>query len=144
MLFRSVSADGAEIGRVPLDDIGVVIANAHGISYSNNLLIADASNELFVLRADQYAREFALNVAVHGSGHEYKRLDAIAATEGVKVDRKDLEERIRREAERISESYDELRLRLSKGGGLQALETQMVREKSLDLITSIANIQGAE
>lgn len=47
---------------------------------SDNLLIADASNELFVLRADQYAREFALNVAVRGSGHEYKRLDAIVAT----------------------------------------------------------------
>ena len=71
-------------------------------------------------------------------------LDAIAAAETVKVDRKDLEERIRREAERISESYEAVRLRLSKGGGLQALETQMVREKSLDLITSIANIQGAE
>jgi len=71
-------------------------------------------------------------------------LDAIATAEGVAVDRKDLEERIRREAERIGEGYDALRLRLSKGGGLQALETQMVREKSLDLITSIANIQGAE
>lgn len=71
-------------------------------------------------------------------------LDAIAAAESVTVDRKDLEERIRREAERISESYEAVRLRLSKGGGLQALETQMVREKSLDLITSIANIQGAE
>jgi trigger factor len=71
-------------------------------------------------------------------------LDAIAAAEGVTLDRKELEERIRREAERIGEAYDVLRLRLSKGGGLQALETQMVREKSLDLITSIANIQGAE
>ena len=71
-------------------------------------------------------------------------LDAIALAEAVKVDRKDVEERIRREAERIGESYEEVRLRLSKGGGLQALETQMVREKSLDLITSIANIQGAE
>jgi len=58
--------------------------------------------------------------------------------------RKDLDERIRREAERIGEGYDALRLRLGKSGGLQALETQMVREKSLDLITSIANIQGAE
>jgi CRISPR-associated protein Cas1 len=37
--FMAVSADGAEIGRVPLDDIGVVIANAHGITYSNNLLV---------------------------------------------------------------------------------------------------------
>jgi trigger factor len=71
-------------------------------------------------------------------------LDAIAAAEGVKIDRQELDTRIRAEAERIGEGYDELRLRLSKGGGLQALETQMVREKSLDLITSIANIQGAE
>jgi trigger factor len=71
-------------------------------------------------------------------------LDAVAAAEGVTVGRKDLDLRIRREAERIGEGYDALRLRLSKSGGLQALETQMVREKSLDLITSIANIQGAE
>ncbi|HRX80559.1 MAG TPA: amidohydrolase family protein, partial [Pirellulaceae bacterium] len=47
---------------------------------SSNLIIADASNELFVLRADEYARQFALNIAVRGSGHEYKRLDAIVAT----------------------------------------------------------------
>ena len=71
-------------------------------------------------------------------------LDAIATAESVKVDRTELDQRIRREAERIGESHDELKLRLSKGGGLQALETQMVREKSLDLITSIANIQGLE
>jgi FKBP-type peptidyl-prolyl cis-trans isomerase (trigger factor) len=71
-------------------------------------------------------------------------LDAIAVAEGVRVDRGDVEMRIRREAERIGESYDVVRERLSKGGGLQALETQMVREKSLDLITSIANIQAAE
>jgi len=37
--FMTVSADGAEIGRVPLDDIGMVIVNAHGITYSNNLVV---------------------------------------------------------------------------------------------------------
>ena len=71
-------------------------------------------------------------------------LDAIAATEGVTIDRRDVDERVRREAERINESYDSLRSRLAKGGGLQALETQMVREKSLDLMTSVANILDAE
>jgi trigger factor len=76
--------------------------------------------------------------------HARLLLDAIAVAEGVKVDRGDVELRIRREAERIGESYDVVRERLAKGGGLQALETQMVREKSLDLITSIANIQTAE
>ncbi|NYZ13638.1 type II CRISPR-associated endonuclease Cas1 [Azospirillum sp. RWY-5-1] len=38
--FLVVSAEGREIGRVPLDDIAVVMANAHGLTYSNNLLVA--------------------------------------------------------------------------------------------------------
>ncbi len=37
--FMIVSAQGTEIGRVPLDDIGVVIVNAHGVTYSNNLIV---------------------------------------------------------------------------------------------------------
>lgn len=37
--FMTVSADGAEIGRVPLDDIGVLLCHAHGLTYSNNLLV---------------------------------------------------------------------------------------------------------
>lgn len=44
------------------------------------LLIADAANELFVLRADRFAREFSLRLAVRGSGNEYRRLAAIAKT----------------------------------------------------------------
>ncbi len=38
--FLTVTADKAEIGRVPIDDLGAVIASAHGITYSNNLLTA--------------------------------------------------------------------------------------------------------
>lgn len=38
--FLTVSASGEELGRVPLDDIAAVIANAHGLTYSNNLLVA--------------------------------------------------------------------------------------------------------
>ena len=37
--FMTVSENGSEIGRVPLDQIGAVIANAHGLTYSNNLLV---------------------------------------------------------------------------------------------------------
>lgn len=44
------------------------------------LVIAEAPNELFVLRADIFAREFGLNLAVRGSGYEYLRLDAIKQT----------------------------------------------------------------
>jgi len=43
-------------------------------------VILDAPNELFHLRADDFAREFGLGIAVRGSGHEYKRLEAIAAS----------------------------------------------------------------
>lgn len=38
--FLAVKCDGAELGRIPLDDIAAVVANAHGITYSNNLLVA--------------------------------------------------------------------------------------------------------
>ena len=47
---------------------------------ARQLLIVDAANELYFLRADRYAREFGLNIAIAGSGDEYRRLDAIAAT----------------------------------------------------------------
>ncbi|MBX6321443.1 MAG: type II CRISPR-associated endonuclease Cas1 [Rhodospirillaceae bacterium] len=38
--FMTVRSGGREIGRVPLDDVGAVIANAHGLTYSNNLVVA--------------------------------------------------------------------------------------------------------
>lgn len=36
--FMTVSSDGSEIGRVPLDDIGVLLCNARGLTYSNGLM----------------------------------------------------------------------------------------------------------
>lgn len=38
--FMVVKAEGEELARVPLDDIGAVLVNAHGTSYSNNLVLA--------------------------------------------------------------------------------------------------------
>jgi len=38
--FLTVNSEGSEIGRVPLDDVAAVIATAHGITYSNNLMVA--------------------------------------------------------------------------------------------------------
>lgn len=37
--FMVVSAGGEELGRVPLDDIGVVLVNAYGATCSNNLIV---------------------------------------------------------------------------------------------------------
>lgn len=38
--FLVVSDQGEEVGRIPLDDIAAVVANAHGLTYSNNALVA--------------------------------------------------------------------------------------------------------
>lgn len=41
--FLLVSENGTEIGKVPLDDIAAVIANAHGVTYTNNALVGLSS-----------------------------------------------------------------------------------------------------
>ncbi|KAB2901046.1 MAG: type II CRISPR-associated endonuclease Cas1 [Dokdonella sp.] len=48
--FLIVSHKGHELGRTPIDDIAALIGNAHGLIYSNNLLVALAERAIpFVL-----------------------------------------------------------------------------------------------
>ena len=72
--------------------------------------------------------------------HARLLLDSVAGTESIVVEPQEIEDRIRKEAKRIGQDPRELRKGLSKGGGLEALKNQMVREKTLDFLTSIANI----
>ncbi len=37
--FLAVADHGEEVGRIPLDDIAAVVANAHGLTYTNNALV---------------------------------------------------------------------------------------------------------
>ncbi|MDO8423600.1 MAG: type II CRISPR-associated endonuclease Cas1 [Parvibaculum sp.] len=37
--FLTVSHDRTEVARIPLDDIGVLLCHAHGLTYSNNLMV---------------------------------------------------------------------------------------------------------
>ena len=37
--LMTISCNGAEAGRVPLDDVGVLLCNARGLTYSNDLLV---------------------------------------------------------------------------------------------------------
>lgn len=54
--FLVVSEDSNEVGRVPLDDILGVIVHAHGITYSNNLLVALAArNAVLVICTPNHA-----------------------------------------------------------------------------------------
>lgn len=48
-------------------------------------IVVETSNELFFLRADRFASEFGLNLIVRGSGHEYRRLEEIAATNRIVI-----------------------------------------------------------
>lgn len=78
------------------------------------------------------------------SVHARLILDQIAADQSLEVPAEELEERIRQQALRMQESPAKLRKELEKRGGLNALKTQLLREKSLDLLTSVANIQNEE
>lgn len=38
--FLVIAHNGQEQGRVPLDDVAALICNTHGLTYSNNVLLA--------------------------------------------------------------------------------------------------------
>jgi FKBP-type peptidyl-prolyl cis-trans isomerase (trigger factor) len=71
-------------------------------------------------------------------------LDAVAKVESISVEKSEVDERIRRDAAAMGEAPEKLRANLKKQGGLEALKNHMVREKCLDLLTSVANIQNEE
>lgn len=81
MLVHNTEGERHELGRVPLDDIAAVIANAHGISYTNNLLVELAARGIpFVLCA---ANHNAVGMLLTLDGHhvQAKRIEAqIAAS----------------------------------------------------------------
>ena len=80
LLVRDLSANGAELGRVPLDDITALIASAHGISYTHALLVALAERSVpFVLCA---ANHNAVGMLLSLDGHHLQaaRMQAQAAS----------------------------------------------------------------
>lgn len=78
------------------------------------------------------------------SVHARLILDEVAKAEKIDVDEKEIDARIREDAERLGETPERLRVQMQKHSGKEALKTQLVREKSLDYLTSVANIQYAD
>lgn len=74
--FMTVEAEGREIGRVPLDDIGVVIANAHGVSYTNNLLVKLAEKGASVVLCGANHSPVAWLWPIAGNREQAKRMRA--------------------------------------------------------------------
>ena len=78
------------------------------------------------------------------SVHAALILDAVAAAESIEIEREAVDERIRLDAARLGETPEKLRERLRGGGGLAALVGQLRRERALDYLMSVANIQYSE
>lgn len=76
MVVRSTKNDKQELGRIPLDDIAAVIANSHGLSYTNNLLVALAEQGApFVLCGPNH-NVIGMLWPVDGNHQQAKRFDA--------------------------------------------------------------------
>jgi CRISPR-associated protein Cas1 len=81
MVVQDTEGARKELGQVPLDDIAAVIANAHGLSYTNNLLVALAERGApFVLCAANH-NAVGMLWSLDGNFQQAKRFDAqITAT----------------------------------------------------------------
>lgn len=81
MVVQDTEGERKELGQIPLDDIAAVIANAHGLSYTNNLLVALTERGApFVLCAANH-NAVGMLWPIDGNFQQAKRFDAqLAAT----------------------------------------------------------------
>lgn len=81
MVVQATDGERKELGQVPLDDIAAVIGNAHGLSYTNNLLVALAErNAPFVLCAANH-NAIGMLIPIDGHWQQARRFDTqIAAS----------------------------------------------------------------
>jgi CRISPR-associated protein Cas1 len=76
MVVQETEGERKELGQVPLDDIAAVIANAHGLSYTNNLLVALAERcSPFVLCTANH-NAVGMLLPIDGNFQQAKRFDA--------------------------------------------------------------------
>ena len=76
MVVRNTEGEREELGQIPLDDITAVIANAHGLSYTNNLLVKLAERGApFVLCAANH-NAVGMLWPIDGNHQQAKRFDA--------------------------------------------------------------------
>jgi len=76
LVVQNSEDEREELGRVPLDDVAAVVANAHGLSYTNNLLVALAERcAPFVLCGANH-NVAGMILTVDGNYQQAKRFDA--------------------------------------------------------------------
>ena len=65
---------------VPAPEANVTLTAMRPVLDGEMPLVLESSNAVFALRADDFAREFDLDLIVRGSGREYRRMNEVAAT----------------------------------------------------------------
>lgn len=81
MVVQATDGERKELGQIPIDDIAAVISNAHGISYTNNLLVALAERGTPFVLCGANHNAVGMLITVDGNYNQAKRFDAqIAAT----------------------------------------------------------------
>jgi CRISPR-associated protein Cas1 len=81
MVVQDTEGERKELGQVPLDDIAAVIANAHGLSYTNNLLVALAERGAPFVLCGANHHAVGMLLPIDGNFEQAKRIEAqIAAS----------------------------------------------------------------
>lgn len=81
MVVQDSAGERKELGQVPLDDIAAVIANAHGLSYTNNLLVALAERGAPFVVCGANHNAVGMLMPIEGNFEQAKRIEAqIAAS----------------------------------------------------------------
>lgn len=76
LVVQDTAGEHKELGQVPLDDIAAVIANAHGLSYTNNLLVALAERGAPVVLCAANHNAVGMVLPIEGNYQQAKRFDA--------------------------------------------------------------------
>jgi CRISPR-associated protein Cas1 len=76
MVVQDSEGEREEIGQVPLDDIAAVIASAHGLSYTNNLLVALAERGAPFVLCSQNHNVAGMLLPVEGNFEQAHRIEA--------------------------------------------------------------------
>ena len=115
--FMTVAANGVEDGRVPLDDIGVLLCNARGLTYSNGLMTELANRGVAVVLCGANYLPVAWIWPIEG--HHIQALRMRRQLEASKPLQKRLWQAIVRA--KIARQADALELLDKPDGGLRAL-----------------------
>ncbi len=76
LVIAETSGERKELGQVPLDDVGALIGNAHGLSYTNNVLVSLAERGAPFVLCGRNHNVVGMLLPVEGHHLQARRFDA--------------------------------------------------------------------